>query len=82
MLPTINDAHANFILAYTDNDGNGLGSIVRNLDLNDDESMLIADIQPDLIQAFSNEFPDTDLKELDNAVQWILITSIAKMKDN
>ena len=79
MLPEVNSKHTDFILNYARKDG--LSSIVRNLDLSEGKDHLQADLQADLIQEFSTKFPGTDLKELDSAVEWVLIMSIAKMKD-
>lgn len=82
MLPEINEEYACFVLTYVKSHGNGLDSMVRKLHLNEDKSMMSADLQMDLIQSFSDKFPDADLEELDNAVRWILITSYAKLKEN
>lgn len=82
MLPEINEIYAEFVLEYTKTDGNGLNSIVRDLGLNTDKTMLKADLQPDLIQVFSEKFPEANLEELDNIVKWIMITSFAKLKEN
>ena len=41
----------------------------------------MVDLQPDLISSFSIEFPEANLKELDSAIEWILITAVAKRKD-
>lgn len=82
MLPEINEEYADFVLKYVKVHGNGLDSIVRKLYLNEDQTMLTADLHMDLIQSFSDKFPDADMTELDNTVQWIIITSYAKMKEN
>ncbi len=74
----INDNHADFVLQYAKKDG--LESIVRDLQLSEDKQKLKADLQPDLIQAFNNAFPDTDLTHLDRTVEWVLIASVAKRK--
>jgi len=75
----INEIHADFVLQYARKDG--LESLVRELNLSEDKKKLKADLQPDLIQAFSNKFPDTDLKHLDSTVEWVLITSVAKRRE-
>lgn len=79
-LPEINEDYADFVLNYAKTDG--LNSLVRKLGMNSDNSKLEADLQPDLIQAFSIHFPDIDLTELDNTVEWVLAVSAAKMKEN
>jgi hypothetical protein len=81
-LPEINETHADYVLTYTKQQGNGLDSLVRKMGLNEDNTMLEADLQPDLIQSFSSKFPEANLEELDNIVKWILITSFAKLKEN
>ncbi len=82
MLPEINEEYADFVLKYVKVHGNGLDSIVRKLHLNEDKSMLTADLHMDLIQSFADKYPDADLTELDDTVRWIIITSYAKLKDN
>lgn len=82
MLPEINEEYTDFVLTYVKVHGNGLDSIVRKLHLNDDKSVLSADLHMDLIQSFSDKFPDADLAELDDTVRWILIVSYAKLKEN
>lgn len=82
MLPEINETYADFVLTYTKNDGNGLDSLVRKMGLTADNEVLEADLQPDLIQSFSDKFPEASLEELDNIVKWILITSFAKLKES
>jgi len=79
MLPVIDEIHADFVLKYATKDG--LNSLVRDLQLTEDKKNLKADLQPDLILAFSNEFPNVDLENLDRTVEWILITSVAKRKE-
>ena len=82
LLPEINETYADFVLTYTKNDGNGLDSLVRKMGLTEDKEMLEADLQPDLIQAFSMKFPEASLEELDDIVKWILITSFARLKES
>jgi hypothetical protein len=77
MLPDINEQQADFVLGFAKKDG--LSSLVRKLDLDDEKENLIADLQPELIQAFSNKFPEADLSELDNVVTWIILKSATRM---
>lgn len=79
MLPEINETHADFVLTYAKI--GGLQSLVRKINLNDKKDHIEADLQPELIEAFSVKFPDVDLKELDSVVEWILITAVAKRKE-
>ena len=81
MLPS-NEEYADFVLTYVKVHGNGLDSIVRKLYLNDDKTMLTADLHADLIESFNLKFPDADLADLDDTVRWIIITSYAKMKED
>jgi hypothetical protein len=79
MLPEINEAHADFVLSYAKADG--LNSLVRSISLDEKKDNVVADLQPDLIEAFSVKFPETSLTQLDAVVQWILITAVAKRKE-
>ena len=78
-LSDIDETHADFVLRYAKKDG--LDSLVRDLQMSKDKQKLKADLQPDLIQAFDKEFPDTDLKHLDATVEWVLLASVAKRRD-
>lgn len=75
-LPDIDESQADFVLGYA---REGLDKLVRKLDLDSEKENLVADLQPDLISAFSNKFPDADLKELDNVVTWIILKSASRM---
>jgi hypothetical protein len=77
--PEYNEEYATFVLKYASK--NGLHDIVSRLSVDEDQDNLQADLQPDLIQAFATSFPEVDLKELDNAVLWVLLTSIARLKE-
>lgn len=82
-IPEIKEDYANFVLNYAKKSGNGLYCLVKEMELNEDKTNLEADLQPDLIQAFAEEFPDVDLEELDTTVQWVIMISIAKQpKEN
>jgi len=75
----VNEKYAEFVLNYAKKDG--LYSLVRSLDVTEDKTHLKADLQPDLINAFFIQFPNIELSELDNTVEWVLITSISKMRE-
>ena len=75
-LPNINENQADFVLGYAKE---GLDKLVRKLDLDEKKENLVADLQPDLITAFSNKFPEADLKELDNVVTWIILKSASRI---
>ena len=75
----INEKYADFVLRYARKDG--LNSLVRELKLTDDKKNLKVDLQPDLIDVFYNEFPETNLTHLDDTVKWILVTSVAKRRE-
>jgi len=79
MLPEINEKYTNFVLEYAKTEG--LDSLVRKINLNDEKNSIVVDLQPDLISSFSIEFPEANLKELDSVIEWILITAVAKRKD-
>ena len=76
MLPTINEIQADFVLTYAKN--GGLNSLVKKISLNESKDHVQADLQPELVNAFTKEFPNVNLTELDSIVEWILITAIAK----
>ena len=78
MFPTVNENQADFVLSFAKTDG--LDSLVRKMEVDKDKDMLVIDLQPDLITAFANKFPEADLKELDNVVEWIVLKSFAKGK--
>ena len=75
----INQTYIEFVLDYAKTEG--LYGIIRELKLNKEKDSLKADLQPDLIQKFSIQFSDTNLKELDDTVEWILINAAIKMKN-
>jgi hypothetical protein len=77
MIPEVNENQADFVLGYVG--AGGLNKMVRKLDIDDSKENLVADLQPDLIEAFSNKFPEAELTDLDNVVTWILFKSFAKM---
>ena len=72
MLPKINEAHADYVLSINKN---GLDDLVRKIEIDKEKDCIVADLQPSLIEKFSIKFPDADLVELDNVVQWILLKS-------
>lgn len=76
LLPEIDENQADFVLGYAKE---GLDKLVRKLDLDEEKENLVADLQPDLIMAFSNKFPEADLKELDNVVTWIILKSATRL---
>lgn len=78
MITNINEQQADFVLCFAKKDG--LDSLVRKFDLDEKKENLVVDLQPDLIQAFSNKFPDADLVELDNVVSWIILKAAARME--
>jgi len=72
MLPKINEAYADYVLSINKN---GLNDLVREIKIDKEKDCIVADLQPTLIEKFSIKFPDADLVELDNVVQWILLKS-------
>lgn len=77
MIPEVNEQQADFVLSFAAKEG--LNSLVRKMDLDDDKENLVADLQPDLIQAFSNKFPEASLNELDNVVTWIILKAASRL---
>ena len=72
-LPEIIDEYTNFVLTYAKQDG--LNGLVRRLKFNKEKKCLEADLQPDLIHAFAENFPDVELSKLDSTVEWIILIS-------
>ena len=77
-LPKINEVHADFVLSYAKN---GLVDLARDIKVNEDKDCVEVDLSPTLVEKFSMKFPDTDLVELDNVVQWIIIKSLLLEKE-
>jgi len=77
MLPIVNENQADFVLSYVGTEG--LNKMVKTLDIDESKENLVADLQPELIQAFSNKFPEASLTDLDNVVMWILYKAFIKM---
>lgn len=78
MLPNIDENQADFVLNYVGTEG--LDKMVKNLNIDERKENLVVDLQPDLIDTFSNKFPEAELTDLDNVVMWILYKSFAKME--
>jgi len=76
MLPKMNDIYADFVLSISKG---GLYDMVRELKMDEEKGHVVADLQPLLIEKFARKFPDVDLLELDNAVNWIILK--ARMLD-
>ena len=72
MLPKMNEIYADFVLSVSKG---GLYDMVTDLKIDEDKGMVIANLQPSLIEKFSHKFPDVNMIELDNAVNWILLKS-------
>jgi len=72
MLPKMNETYADFVLSVSKG---GLYDMVTDLKVDKDKGMVIANLQPGLIEKFAYKFPDVNLIELDNAVNWILLKS-------
>ena len=72
MLPKMNEQYADFVLSVSKG---GLYDIVTDLKIDEDKGHVIANLQPSLIEKFAYKFPDVDLIELDNAVNWIILKS-------
>jgi len=72
MLPKMNETYADFVLSVSKG---GLYDMVTDLKIDEDKGMVIANLQPSLIEKFSHKFPDVNMIELDNAVNWILLKS-------
>lgn len=75
MLSAKTEIYADFVLTYAKKDG--LNSLVSKIKLDDTQTFIQTDIQPDLIALFSEQFPEADLKDLDAVIEWILCTAIA-----
>ena len=77
------DDYPTFVMQYAmQQDEPSLDCLVSNIGMNDDNTQIEADIQPQLIQAFIEAFPDADIASLDEAVQHILLLSIAEHEDH
>ena len=72
MLPKMNEIYADFVLSVSKG---GLYDMVTDLKIDEDKGVVIANLQPSLIEKFAYKFPDVNLIELDNAVNWILLKS-------
>lgn len=72
MLPKMNETYADFVLSVSKG---GLYDMVTDLKIDEDKGVVIANLQPSLIEKFAYKFPDVNLIELDNAVNWILLKS-------
>jgi hypothetical protein len=72
MLPKMNEVYADFVLSVSKG---GLYDMVTDLKIDEEKGLVIANLQPTLIEKFAYKFPDVDLLELDNAVNWILLKS-------
>ncbi|RLC84480.1 MAG: hypothetical protein DRI37_09050, partial [Chloroflexi bacterium] len=70
MLPKMNEIYADFVLSVSKG---GLYDMVTDLKIDEDKGVVIANLQPSLIEKFAYKFPDVNLIELDNAVNWILL---------
>ena len=72
MLPKMNEEYADYVLSVSKN---GLYEMVREINVDEEKSHIVADLQPALIEGFARKFPDVDLLELDHAVNWIILKS-------
>lgn len=72
MLPKMNEEYADYVLSVSKN---GLYDMVREIKVDEEKGHIVADLQPALIEGFARKFPDVDLLELDNAVNWIILKS-------
>lgn len=70
MLPKINEQYADYILSISKN---GLYDMVTEIKVDEEKGHVVANLQPALIDKFARKFPDADLLELDNAVNWIIL---------
>ncbi len=80
MLNEINEEYADFVLNYAKNDG--LIKLVSSIKLDEINDNIVADLQYDLVVAFTDKFPDVDISELDTVVQWILLKAIIKQTES
>jgi len=80
MTLNINEQQADFVLCFAKDDG--LKSLVKKIDVDSEKENLVVDLQPKLIQAFSNKFPNADLHELDNIVIWIILKAASKSNES
>ena len=72
MLPKMNEVYADYVLSVSKD---GLYDMVREIKVDKEKGHIVADLQPALIEGFARKFPDVDLLELDNAVNWIILKS-------
>lgn len=70
MLPKMNEQYADFVLSVSKG---GLYDMVREIKMDKEKGHVVADLQPSLIEKFARKFPEADLLELDNAVNWIIL---------
>jgi len=70
VLPSINEAYADYVLSISKN---GLDDMVRSIKVDKEKDIIVADLQPSLIEKFTRKFPEAELSELDVVVEWILI---------
>lgn len=79
MMPKVNQEHVTFVLGQAKD---GLSSLVSRLEMNKEKTHLETDIQESLIVAFKQQFPSAELGELDRIIEWIILTSFHKLKEN
>jgi len=78
MFPKINEVYVDYVLSISKN---GLDDMVRSIKIDKERDIIVADLQPTLIEKFSIKFPEANLEELDAVVQWILIKSYLIKKE-
>jgi len=79
MLPSINENQADYVLSLVKN---GLNDLISHTELDESKDSIKFTLQPDLIEKFSNKFPDANLVDLDNVVTWILYKSMMFKKED
>ncbi len=72
MLPKMNEKYADYVLSISKG---GLYDMVTELKIDEEKGHVVANLQPTLIDKFATKFPEADLIELDNAVNWIILKS-------
>lgn len=78
LMDDIDEVKADFVLSTVKN---GLYDLVTSVEMDESKEKIIANLQPDIIEKFSNKFPEAELGELDTIVSWILMTAILRQKD-
>lgn len=74
----INEDYADFILRFAKDDG--LGKLVTNLSFDENEKSIKIESTEDLKNNFFSKFPNSTIDDLNNTIEWVLVTACAKIK--